>query len=358
MPLICRIFNFESEPLPNIVNGPFLLAANHNTDLDPVLLSAATDAHMYFVASEHVLRGGIGAWLLKKLFAPIARLKGATDASAAMAILRKLRGSANVCLFAEGNRSFNGITGAVFPATGKMVKAAGCYLITYRFEGGYFTSPRWSTGLRRGVMRGRPVRVFSPAQLKSMSAAEINEAIATDIFEDAYERQAEENVAFRGKRLAEKLETALFVCPCCEKAGTMSSRGDELKCKCGMSARYDEKGYLHGAPFSTVTEWDAWQSAKLAELAKKDSVLCHDDDILLAELTPKGEKHICRGELSLSANGLRIGDVQMPLREISDMAIVGRGRIMLTSGEGHYELRGNRSFCGRKYFLFYKLLKG
>ena len=352
LPLICRVFNFESAPLPDDVQTPFLLISNHTTDLDPVLVGACTQRHMYFVASEHVLRGGAGAWLLRKLFAPVPRLKGATDAAAAMAILRRLRGGANVCLFAEGNRSFNGLTGPVFAATGKLVKAAGCTLLTYRIEGGYLTSPRWSVSLRRGEMRGYPVRTFTPAQLKSMDAEEINRAIAEDIFEDAYARERTEQIEFRGRRLAEKLETALFLCPRCKATGKLHSRGDELECECGLRVQYGLKGELHGdIPFESVTEWDAWQRETLPSLLGRGGRLWADEVRLLPL---SGREKAKKGTLYAEDDSLVLDDLRMPVRGISDMAIAGRGRIKLTFEGEHYEIRGAKDFCARKYLLFYQ----
>ena len=90
-----------------------LVVANHNMDYDPILVSMAFDDHLYFVASEHVFRWGLLSRLLVWAFAPIARMKGTADAQSAMQILRTLRKGRNVCLFAEGNRSFNGVTGPI-----------------------------------------------------------------------------------------------------------------------------------------------------------------------------------------------------------------------------------------------------
>jgi hypothetical protein len=46
---------------------------------------------MYFVSSEHVFRKGFLSWLLVYLFAPIARVKGMTDATAALNIIRTIK---------------------------------------------------------------------------------------------------------------------------------------------------------------------------------------------------------------------------------------------------------------------------
>ncbi len=357
VPLLCFVFNLKSVMLPEGLQTPCLIVANHNTDLDPVLVAASCREHMYFVASEHVLRSGLGAWLLRRIFAPISRQKGTTDATAAMAILRKLRGGANVCLFAEGNRSFNGLTGSVFPATGKMVKAAGCALVTFRLEGGYFTTPRWGCSLRRGLMKGYPVRIFTPDKLKEMTPDEINGVIAEDTFEDAYARQEKEHISFKGKRLAEKLETAFFICPKCGRIGRMKSKNDTVSCACGMSARYDEQGFLHGdIPFTTLSDWDEWQQKRLPEHVTGLEKICGDMKAALYDIAGKGEKPLYEGAISLYPHKISIAEIEIPVSEIPDMALVGRNRIIFTWNNGHYEINGDKDFCGRKYLLFYRLL--
>ena len=355
-PLICKWFRMERVMLPADVQTPFLLVSNHNTDLDPVFVGACYAKHMYFVASEHALRGGLGGYLLKKLFAPIARQKGGTDALSAMQIMRKLRGGANVALFAEGNRSFEGVTGPMFPATGKMVKAARCALVTFKLEGGYFTSPRWSHTFRRGRMKGYPVHIYTREQLASMTAEDVSGVIAADLYEDAYARQARESTRFAGKSLAEYLETALFLCPACGRVGTLQSQGDRFFCTCGLSAVYDEWGRLSGAPFATVLAWDAWQRVQLASLIVGDAAFFADAGVTLWHIAPCGVVRRDGGRLCMSRHSLSIGGTVIPLGAIADMALIGRGRIVFTCGE-HYELRGAKDFCGRKYVLMFQRLQ-
>ena len=54
-PVIRSVFHFTGEKLQNIP-GPFLMLANHNSDLDPAFLGIASPHQMYFVATEKILR--------------------------------------------------------------------------------------------------------------------------------------------------------------------------------------------------------------------------------------------------------------------------------------------------------------
>src|SRR5690554_5945667 len=261
-PLLRCLFRLEVQPAPAL-EGPYLVYANHNYDLDPVFVQLSFKDMLYFVASEHIFRVGLASRLLIYLFDPIPRLKGSTDMGTVRELLRRLRDGKSICIFAEGNRSFNGLTGPIPPSVGKLAKACKVPLVTYKLEGGYFTTPRWAYTLRRGKMRGYVVQVYSAEQLANMTADEVNDVIKADLFEDAYARQDKERIRFKGRRLAEGLETALFICPQCEQIGTLKSRGSEFSCSCGLKTVYDEYGYLNGGPYRTVTEWDAWQNQQL-----------------------------------------------------------------------------------------------
>jgi len=214
-PILKRKFNYTAQPCA--ADGPLLVLANHNTDWDPLLLGLAFPNYLSFVASEHIFRWGLAAKLLRFFLDPIARLKGTTAGDTALTVMRRLRKGGSVAIFAEGNRSFNGVTCPIFPATGKLAKLGGATLVTYKTVGGYLSSPRWSRKLRRGKMRGQIVGVYPPEKLKSMTPDEINACIARDLYEDAYARQEGDMVRFKGRAKAEHLETALFVCPKCGK---------------------------------------------------------------------------------------------------------------------------------------------
>lgn len=118
-----------------------------------------------------------------------------------------------MCLFAEGEATWSGRSGKIFPATGKMIRRSGATLVTYRLEGAYLSDPRWSKSLHRGRIYGHPVGIYPPEKLKAMSPEEIDQLINKDIYEDAWERQKAEHIRFKSRRRAEHMETALFNVP-------------------------------------------------------------------------------------------------------------------------------------------------
>jgi hypothetical protein len=110
---------------------------------------------------------GFASTLIRFFFSPVVFPKGGTDPRPLRDILDRLRNGKNVCLFAEGNRSFSGRTNRIAESTGKLARFSGAALITYRLRGGYFVASRWGRKMRKGPIWGESVGYYSPQELKS-----------------------------------------------------------------------------------------------------------------------------------------------------------------------------------------------
>jgi 1-acyl-sn-glycerol-3-phosphate acyltransferase len=345
------------------IPGPFLLIANHVTDLDPLMVGCSFKQQMYFVASEHLFRKGFLTKLLVWLAAPIPRIKGSTDTVSAMNILRALKRKSNVGLFAEGDKSWDGTTLPLHPTTARLIKAAKATLVTYRISGGYLSSPRWGATVRRGRMHGRVVGVYTPEQLRGMTDEALTGMISRDIEEDAYQAQRLNPVAYRGKNLAEHLEMALYTCPSCCGIATMHSRGDTFYCECGLSVTYNEYGFFQGEslPFETITQWDKWQDAFLAAHVKStgDGPIVQDPGQSLYRINADhSETLVAQGTMRLYRDRFELGDFSVPLEKLYQMGVYGAGTIVFSAEGVNYEIKSAVLRSGRKYLTLYQLLTG
>ena len=358
-PVIRRLLRWEGEPIPQ-VEGPVFLVSNHNTDLDCVLLGLASRRQIYFVATETVARMGLLGKFLMRYFDPILHNKGTVGAGTSRAILSRIRAGYGVALFPEGNRSFNGLTCPIPPATGKLIRLSGATLVTYRLTGGYFTTPRWGRGLRRGRIRGRVMGVYPPEQLRAMAPEEVQAAVERDLQTDAYAEQREEPVAFRSRHGAEYLESTLFLCPHCGKIGTLQSAGDRLSCRdCGRTLIYTPTG-MPRAPDgaeTTITALDLAQRQRLealAEAAGRDALFSDPVHVRRVENGQSTEES--EAVLSAGAGGFAAGDRQFSLDEISALSIVQRSRLLLypAAESAHYEFTGAPGFNALKYLYLFR----
>lgn len=342
---------------PKNLPDTYLVLANHTTDWDPILVASGFPRMMYFVGSEHIARWPVAYQFLKFGFNPIMRYKGTTAFSTVTEMLRRLRAGKNVCLFAEGVRSWDGTNSPILPSTGKMVKKARCGLVTYRIEGGYFVSPMWSKSLRKGPLRGRVANVYTAEQLAAMTAEEINEAILRDLHEDAYQRQLENPVPYKGKGLAEGMEDLLFVCPGCGQIDTMRSHDDTVECTvCGHSFRYTEYGMLEGGGFRTVKELSDWQKGQVARHGE-DGVVYTAPHGTLIKLDKHTEVPVCEGPVSMNREELVCGETRIPMDRISDLAMHGKKALVFSSLDTYYELTPCHEANSLKFMLLYQAYK-
>ena len=356
-------FNFKYDSLKNI-EGPYLLLSNHNLELDPALLGVAAGNQIYFVASEHVLRKGIGTKLLMYLFNPIIHMKGRQGAKTVKQMLRMLHEGHRVCVFPEGNRSFNGVTMKMQSSIAKVAKKARVKLITYRMEGGYFTQPRWSTNLRKGKLRGRLIHIYEPEQLAQMSDEQINDAIVADLHEDAYETQKKERVAYKGDNLVLGLESTVFTCPKCRQTGTLHSNGNRFYCDCGFEAVYDVYGELtdqQGNKY-TITELDRMQQEVLRERIRNwesDRPL-FEDEVTIYRIS-NGHELIGTeaGNFKAYKDRLECGGESLDYAGMDGIAIYSRNALIIhhEKVEGHLEVKSDLSFSALKYFYLYEMIK-
>lgn len=356
-------FNYEYDSLKDI-EGPYLLLPNHNLELDPLVISVAAKNHLYFVASEHLMRKGIATKLLMHFLKPIIHMKGRQGAKTVKQMLRTLQEGHRVCIFPEGNRSFNGVTMEMQTSIARVAKKARVKLITYRVEGGYLTQPRWSTNLRRGKLRGRLINIYTPEQLVGMSDEQISDAIITDLHEDAYETQKRERIVFKGSNLALGLESTIFTCPKCGEVGKLHSEGDRFYCDCGFKAVYDVYGDLtdqNGKKY-TVTELDKMQQSALKERLKnwKAEKPLFEDSVTIYRI---GADHKLigteEGSFKAYIDYLECGGERLDYAGMDGMAIYSRSVLMIHHEklDGHLEIKSDISFSALKYLYLYNLVK-
>lgn len=348
---VIRTFNytFGDERL----DEPTLVVSNHVTDVDFLFLVLGLNgSHMYFVASDHMFRWGLLSKVITYLVAPIARRKATTAMDTAMTMMRKLRAGHSVCVFGEGESSWNGRTIPVYPATATLARVSGVPLKTFRIEGGHLCMPRWGKGLRRGRIHGHVVNTYSPEQLKTMTTDQINELINRDLYEDAWERQKQQPVRYRNRKRAEAIETLLFLCPKCKRIGTLRGKGHHVLCDCGLKLEMTEYGTLESAPFENIAQWDDWQTECLlkGDYASADGL--KDEHMTLKVLSDPSVQPV-EGTLRAERDALYFADQRFEFAAISNLALIQKRVMVLNVGEQYYEIRGSKPLCLRKYLLLW-----
>ena len=350
-------FKYRKEMAENLPEN-YIVVANHLTNWDSLFVAAAFRKQMYYVASEHIARQS-WFWIVDWLLQPIIRRKGTKAVSTVKEVIKITRKGGNVALFPEGDRAWDGITCPIMPATGKMIKSAKCGMVTYRIEGAYFLNPRWSMTMRKGFVTGKMGKVYTKEQIAEMTPEEINEAIAKDLFEDAYIAQEKQPHKYVGDKMAEGMENLLFYCPECGRMDTFTSQEDRVTCReCGHSFRYTEYGMLEGGRFSTIRDFAAWQREKVTEDAASDKTYTAENANLVSIDMEHNETEVANGPVSMNRKKLVCGTVEFGLDEIDELAIHSRSCIVFTVNKTYYEMRAPERINVFKLWLLYNAHKG
>lgn len=333
----------------------YIVLSNHTTDFDPLFVAASFKNQMYFVASEHITRWKKLYAFLKFGFDPIIRHKATVAGSTVIQVLRKTKRGANVCIFAEGVRSWDGVTALILPSTGQLVKRAGCGLVTYRISGGYLTSPVWATGgCRKGDISGQIVRIYTKEELAEMSIEEVNAVIKRDLYENAEQRQRDQGSLYKGKALAEGLEKLLYICPDCGNQNCLSTRKDALVCSdCGKTFVYDMAGRLSGCSVKALADKQAEQTARDVSAGKEYSV----PKASIYTIDKKTARLLGEGSLILSSEIISCGGITVPMAEVGDMAIHGKNALVFCHGDVYYELLVESPYSAYKFLIYFNECK-
>ena len=365
--LIMAICNYSYD-YKKIKGRPVLILSNHNSDFDPLLMVITMKRHFKFVASANIMSGPVGK-IIKFLVGPIPREKGAGADSTVQLIIDNLDAGIDVAMFPEGNKSWDGSTNFISRRTAEIFKQTKCGLVTFRFDGGYLRSPRWSRYSRKGKLHGEIVGEYSYEQLKDLSVDEIYDIIVRDMEADAYQYQEKHHLKYRGKALAEGIENLAYLCPVCHRFDTIRAKGDEFWCDCGMKAVYDEYGYLKGdqiKDYDTTVKWNAFQKKWLIEhkeeLKKQtEEAISHDENLHLYEIVDN-ERVLVKDGLKTGLYGDRLcidgSGFAMTLywKDIAKIGMFRNNALYLTYGDRRYELFRPEGFPLIKYFSLWRVL--
>lgn len=149
-PLVARIRVTGLEHVPG--SGPFLLIANHQGLLDPILIQAFCSRPVFALTKSSQFRGAVFRWLLPRLNAiPVRRYQ--VDAQVVRVALRVLGRGQALGLYPEGERSWDGRLQPFRLGSVRLMLKAGVPVLPARIDGSYDVWPRWSRVPRRAEVR-------------------------------------------------------------------------------------------------------------------------------------------------------------------------------------------------------------
>lgn len=352
-------------------NKNFIVIANHSDALDPIYVLCSLKKYIRFVMGDHVIFNPVVKFFLKTMCGWIVKGRDNHPSVLINDMTASAKEGVPLGLFAEGTITPNGETGFFSPRTGQLVKDLGVALITYRVKGGFFHTPRWGTGLRKGRIQAGVVHEYSPEELAEMTAEEVNAIIKRDIYVNAFEEQRKRLRYYKGKNLAEHIERILYICPHCQQVGTLHSKGNFLTCECGYKVEFGQDGFFHECEkalvFDNVLDWDKWQKG-----IWKDKVLnAPDGELIFEENEQPVYTLVKRKKVELSDNAILClykdrfelilnenETITFPIEKLKLVLNVSVESVMFFDGEHFIYVKSKNPRAAAKYVAAWRYLTG
>jgi 1-acyl-sn-glycerol-3-phosphate acyltransferase len=151
--------------------GPVILAPNHVSYLDPIVVGVAVSRRVHFMAKRELFRNSLAAWLLRGLQAyPVARER--VDPSTLKHTLSLLAAGQVVLIFPEGTRGDGRTLGPVKTGIAAIAARSGAPVVPVFHWGAERILPRGGGALRRTPLHVRlgPPLWFSEGSPNSREA--------------------------------------------------------------------------------------------------------------------------------------------------------------------------------------------
>jgi len=266
-------FIYKAKPSQD--KNPYVLVSNHASRVDYLYTAPAALPHRlnYVVGYNEFFRSHL--YPIFSLMQVIPKRNFVPDVHTVSEIMRVIKNGGRVCLFPEGMNSISGGSQPCALGSGKLLKKLGVTVYYTKIAGGYMTNTKHCQDTRPGRVQIVVDTLFTPEQLKGISADEIQAKLNKALAHDDYVWNRQARASYDGKgEMAKSLGDLLYLCPKCGGQYTMKGQGSVIRCEaCCNSAELNESYDL--IPLGedcvipeTVTDWYALQREKAMEQIK------------------------------------------------------------------------------------------
>ncbi len=140
-------------------SGGMLIASNHQSFIDPILIGIGTKEPVSFLARDTLFVVPGFGWLIRKMGTHPVR-RGTADSTALKTVIRLLRGGEVLLMFPEGTRTRDGAVGEFRPGAAAIAIRCGVPIVPVCIEGAFDCWPRdrmLPRPSRVGVAFGEPM---------------------------------------------------------------------------------------------------------------------------------------------------------------------------------------------------------
>lgn len=178
-------------------HGGVIVASNHQSNLDPVLLGVQNPRTLSYMAKASLFDKPAFAWMIRSLNAFPVR-QGEGDVGAVKETIRRLQEGHAVVIFPEGSRSKDGELRKLLPGVALVVRRAEVPVVPAVIDGSFDAMPKGSKGIRQVAIR---VQFGPPMFLSDLKGSQIVPALESTMKQMLADLRAKEPVLQRAWRL-------------------------------------------------------------------------------------------------------------------------------------------------------------
>lgn len=341
-----------------------LILSNHTMAMDPFIVGMLFNKNLYYMTSKDLFQKKFVGKLIRFLVNPIPKEKSNKgDITAIRQCVQVSKENGNICIFPEGNRTFNGKLGYIDISIVKLVRLLKKPVYLCNIIGGFASDPRWSKKRRRGNMEVKVRQILTYEEYSKLNDNDLYNLIINSLTVDDYSL----NINFKGKDKAEYLESILYICPICKKEHVLYTKGNDIICNhCHNIVTYNENLTLscnnQEFKFNNVLDWYNYQIDIIKEKEYEDYEIIFNDEIEVYEpIMFKKKKLIGKGKVYLYNSYFRFefeNEIMiLKFEDISDCTLLGRKKLNIYYKDKIYQLFKDRRTNLMKYMHVFYVIK-
>ena len=254
--------------------GPFLVIANHQSEIDFVNLMATIPTQTHYVVGYSAYKASSMKNIMNKIGC-IPRMNIDFSNEEINQIKNVLNNNMPVGIYPIGIITENGMSTNPTISMPSLLKSLSTDVYIAKSNGSYLTSPKWSKKRRKGRINLEIYKILSKEQVDSLSLEQIYDVMAMNLKYNEYNYITEHPIKFKNGNNVEGLHYVLHQCPDCNEEYSIKSNKDTLYCeKCGYTVKADNYGLLSlvkgSSYFTKPSDWYLNMQIKLSKKVKKD----------------------------------------------------------------------------------------
>lgn len=173
------LFRFRYSGRCNVpLTGPVLIASNHQSNLDPVLVGLACPRQLKYFARSGLFFWPFSWWIRALGAVPIDRDNAISGMKTTLKLLKQ--GEA-VVVFPEGSRTYDGKMAEMLPGFCLLARRSGAAIVPVAIDGAYDALPRGAVLPRLAEITLVICPPITPAEVAALGDQELTQLVAARI---------------------------------------------------------------------------------------------------------------------------------------------------------------------------------